>query len=140
MIEMNNALQMNRLDQVAPVGTEMPQRSDALPPAGAPSEQTVPGVQVQISTAAREAAANDRLPPATDPTRDSAPTASQTQEGSSSARQSAEQAGGAARNDSNTRQDAAQGMSYSQSQAIQMFNKTAGIGVEQPEPSALRTT
>lgn len=129
MIEMNTALPLDRNSgaTVLPVETA---RSPAESAATAtPRQAEVPaGVEVQISSAAREAAARDPLPAATNATEPS--------------RSAAAPAGGGAEQPT-AAQEAGTQASTEQSgnapnRAMQMFAETAGIGVEQANPSPLR--
>lgn len=128
MIEMNTALPLDRNSgaTVLPVETA---RSPAESAATAtPRQAEVPaGVEVQISSAAREAAARDPLPAATnatEPSRTAAPAGGGVEQPTAAqeagTRASTEQSGNA------------------QNRAMQMFAETAGIGVEQANPSPLR--
>lgn len=127
MIEMNSALPLDRNNATTalPVDTLRPAVDN--PAAPAPRQAEVPpGVEVQISTAAREAAARDPVPANSD----AIATASATATGSASAPPAAPDGG------SNTA--SATQVSPTQDRAMQMFNETAGIGLEQANPSPLR--
>lgn len=109
--------------------------------------ESIPGVSVQISAAAREAAARDELSASPEST---TATRATTEAAATSA---ANAAGGSGANQAASRLDAPEspdraasgdGSSNSQSaqvrQAVQMFTDTAGIGVSQQNDSPLRTS
>lgn len=126
MIEMNTALPLDRNNTT----TAMPVdalRAPAENPANASPRQTEvpPGVEVQISSAAREAAARDPLPAATTATAPSSNAAAPVD--------NANQPSTAPETQGTTDPSAS-----AQNRAMQMFTETAGIGIEQPNPSPLR--
>jgi hypothetical protein len=129
MIEMNSALPLDRNNTTTalPVDTLRPAVESAAAPAPRQAE-VPPGVEVQISTAAREAAARDPVPANSDAIATASATASET--GSASVPPAAPDGG------SNTA--SATQVSFTQDRAMQMFNETAGIGLEQANPSPLR--
>ncbi len=128
MIEMNTPLPLDRNSAT----TAMPVdalRSPAENPANASPRQAEvpPGVEVQISSAAREVAARDPLPAATSATTPS-----------SSAGAPVGNAGEPTAAPETTTQASTDQSANAQNRAMQMFTETAGIGVEQANPSPLR--
>lgn len=134
MIEMNTVSALERTQalvlpqQVADTQATSPTSNPATPVSR--QGEAVPGVQVEISAAAREVAARDALPeaqnataPANTPAESSAarPDASETGAQTGTALQTEERTSTAA-----------------QARAMQMFNETAGLGLEQANNSTLR--
>lgn len=128
MIDMKTPLPLDRDNAT----TAMP--VDALRPlaenqanASPRQVEAPPGVEVQISSAAREAAVRDPLPAAT-----SASTAS------SSASAPLDNSGEPSADPETTTQAVTDQSASAQNRAMQMFTETAGIGVEQANPTPLR--
>ena len=148
MVDAMNAVSSARasMQDVLPVSGPGADSSPQMPASQqAPSRaaETVPSVQVQISTAAREAAARDALPSAQDSTStQAAPAPANAGSAATSASATPPADARAASTDSNaagsTAQAATQGGSAQAQQAVRAFNDVAGIGVESRSASPLR--
>ena len=133
MIDMNSPLPLDRNSMPAMSPAEMLRSPTVENPVAAPvarQAETQPGVEVQISSAAREAVARDPLPTVAGPTEAARIAAAAAND---------ELASAAAAPQATTQPAAAQEPAAStQNRAMQMFTETAGIGLEQANPSPLR--
>lgn len=106
--------------------------------------ETIPGVSVQISAAAREAAARDALSASPEGTTATRPAAEVTTTIAASGAASDQAAAPLDAPETPDRAASGDGGSSAQSaqarQAVQMFTETAGIGVNQQTESPLRTS
>ncbi|MFN3985233.1 MAG: hypothetical protein ACK4KV_07075 [Rhodocyclaceae bacterium] len=136
-MEMNPTQMLNRLPQANELALEAqrPETPVAAPTAARQAE-TAPGVDVQISTAAREAAARDPVATTEDVTDPQATSAAVSSARTGSDATAANVTTSSQAEDGQARPAPTQ--SASAQQALQLFAETAGIGLEQANASPLR--
>lgn len=135
MMEVSGSLSSARVNVPSELATAESRIPAQQLPTATPERQaeTIPGVSVQISAAARELAARDRLSASPEST-------AETGSGAAATPADARSAAGESSEPAASSEQGANAQSAQVRQAMQLFAETAGIGINQQNESPLRTS